>query len=62
MQIRSQAREQGRPWLYGMGHSSTAIMDDMAKELPLSKERRPQWDKDPEPFKDLWFSYRNHHR
>jgi ubiquinone/menaquinone biosynthesis C-methylase UbiE len=44
--LRSQAREQGRPWLYGMGHSSTAVMDDMAKELTLSKERRPQWDRD----------------
>jgi hypothetical protein len=21
-------------------------MDDMAKELPLSKEKRPQWDRD----------------
>jgi hypothetical protein len=29
-----------------MGHSSTAVMDDMAKELTLSKERRPQWDRD----------------
>ncbi|MDR2758030.1 MAG: methyltransferase domain-containing protein [Spirochaetaceae bacterium] len=45
-QIRSQARERRYTTLYGMGHSSSVIMDDIAKELPLSKALRPQWDKD----------------
>ncbi|MDR0723347.1 MAG: methyltransferase domain-containing protein [Treponema sp.] len=46
LRLRSAAQEEGRTWLYGMGHSSTAVMDDIAKELPLSKEKRPQWDRD----------------
>jgi ubiquinone/menaquinone biosynthesis C-methylase UbiE len=46
MRIRSQARKKGYTTLYGMGHSSSAIMDEIAKELPMSKVIRPQWDKD----------------
>jgi SAM-dependent methyltransferase len=46
MQMRSQAREKGHAMLYGMGHSLSALMDDIAKDLPLSKVIRPQWDKD----------------
>ena len=46
MRMRSVAREQGYATLYGMGHSSTEVMDDIAKTLPLSKAIRPQWDRD----------------
>ena len=46
MRMRSEAREKGYATLYGMGHSSSAIMDAMAKTLPLSKAIRPRWDRD----------------
>jgi ubiquinone/menaquinone biosynthesis C-methylase UbiE len=46
MRLRSKAREKGYTTLYGMGHSSTEVMDDIAKTLPLSKAVRPQWDRD----------------
>lgn len=45
MRIRSDARRKGYATLYGMGHSSSSIMDNIAKELPLSKEIRPLWDR-----------------
>lgn len=31
--------------LYGTGHSSTSVMDSVAPRLPLSAQKRPEWDK-----------------
>ncbi|HII91180.1 MAG TPA: methyltransferase domain-containing protein [Methanosarcina sp.] len=31
--------------LYGTGHSSTSVMDSIALRLPLSAQKRPEWDK-----------------
>jgi ubiquinone/menaquinone biosynthesis C-methylase UbiE len=46
LRLREKAREKGYATLYGMGHSSSEVMDDIAKTLPLSKAVRPQWDRD----------------
>ena len=31
--------------LYGSGHSNTSVMDSVAPRLPLSAQKRPEWDK-----------------
>lgn len=31
---------------YGTGHSSTSVMDSVAPRLPLSAQKRPEWDKE----------------
>jgi ubiquinone/menaquinone biosynthesis C-methylase UbiE len=43
---RRKATDRGQKKLYGNGHSSTALIDNLSRDLPFSKIRRPEWDRE----------------